>query len=196
MPGWFLRHAVSFLASSQDGQRFRWHQDHLQARWGHEGGEWYIIAILPACLNSWHTVQLSEGFSTGAVMRKVGFSDSSVWKTGLSCQDKPVFHTVQLCINSLSYGERSTRKLKVRMREEQHGIGYTDCMQKEIEKTKVNAHTYSTQPIQGRCRRDAGEFWDIDNGVVRCGLANHSELLHYQCPRTLLHLFWHEDRAQ
>ena len=39
--------------------------------------------------------ELSEGFSTGTVMRKVGFSGSSVWKTGLSCQDKPVFHTLE-----------------------------------------------------------------------------------------------------
>ena len=30
--------------------------------------------------------QWGEGFSTGAVMRKVRFSDSSMWKTGLSCQ--------------------------------------------------------------------------------------------------------------
>ena len=61
----------------------------------------------------------SEGFSTGAVMRKVGFSDSSVGKTGLSSRhfshstltffamkkvrvlwpkcrlDKPVFHTLE-----------------------------------------------------------------------------------------------------
>ena len=30
--------------------------------------------------------ELSEGFSAGAVVRNVGFSGSSVWKTGLSCQ--------------------------------------------------------------------------------------------------------------
>ena len=36
---------------------------------------------------------LSEGFSAGVVMRKVGFSESSVWKTGR--QDKPVFHTLE-----------------------------------------------------------------------------------------------------
>ena len=29
---------------------------------------------------------LSEGFSTGAVMRKVGFSGSSLWKKDLSCR--------------------------------------------------------------------------------------------------------------
>ena len=30
--------------------------------------------------------KLSEGFSTGVVMRKFGFSGSSVWMTGLSCR--------------------------------------------------------------------------------------------------------------
>ena len=34
----------------------------------------------------WRFLQLSEGFSAGAVLRKVGFSGSSVWKTGLSCR--------------------------------------------------------------------------------------------------------------
>ena len=32
-------------------------------------------------MDTWSS-QLSEGFSAGIVMRKVGFSDSSVWKTG------------------------------------------------------------------------------------------------------------------
>ena len=44
----------------------------------------YQLAHLFAQL--WYRYELSAGFSTGVVMRKVGFSDSSVWKTGLSCQ--------------------------------------------------------------------------------------------------------------
>ena len=38
----------------------------------------------PSPHNCTHLDELSEGFSAGVVMRKVGFSDSSVWKTNLS----------------------------------------------------------------------------------------------------------------